>query len=290
MVVYRVSSPYLFLSESLNHTLLSGGSQVIAEKMVQSLHKLPITKTRVKTIALHLDSEGPDPKVSETWREAKVKLSFADGSTPRTYDHVISTVTLPCLRAMDLSQAGLTVYHKTALRELRYGPAVKIGVKFKMSWWTDSKLMKKYQQPQYNFGPIYGGQSNTDRMVRCVVYPSYGGQWGGEKSTVLIVSYCWTEDANRWSALVGERSKEELKDIVLRDLVAVHGFSEVDGYKFLVDQWMGHFAWSWSDQPDFMGASYNTGMLHRTDYIWMARPQALSGSLDLASFPTYTST
>lgn len=239
---------------------------------------------RVRAIALR----DFDPDVPETWHHARVKLSFAGDSKPRSYGHVISTVTLPCLRAMDLSRASLTSSHNTALRELRYGPAVKIGVKFKTSWWTDAALMKHYQQPQYDFGPIFGGQSHTDRMVRTVVYPSYG-ESGGEKSTVLMVSYCWTEDANRWGALVGERSEEELKDIVLRDLVAVHGFYRDAGYEFLADQWVEHFAWSWSEQPEFMGTLYNASTSSHLCFS-VSRRQAHLGSLDLASSPTLTST
>lgn len=226
--------------------------------MAKLLKRPPVIGTRVRAIALR----DFDPEISDTWNHAKVELSFANGAESRSYGHVISTVALPCLRTMDLSQAWLTSHHNIALRTLRYGPAVKIGVKFKVSWWTDAELMKKYQQPQFSFGPIVGGQSYTDRMLRTVVYPSYGEDCG-EKSTVLMVSYCWTEDANRLSSLLGDASKEELKDIVLRDLTAVHGFYPTEGYEFLKSQWEDHFAWSWSDQPDFMGMSHHASLTYR---------------------------
>ncbi|KAH9926686.1 uncharacterized protein B0H18DRAFT_1005121 [Fomitopsis serialis] len=251
---------------------VDGGSQVIAEKMAGLLTQAPVQNCRVTAIAL----KDFDPSAQQDWDQAKVELTFADPLVePRSYGHVISTVTLPCLRTMDLSRASLTSAQSTAIRTLRYGPAIKIGVKFKTSWWTDATVMAKYQQPDYPYGAIVGGQSSNDRMVRTVVYPSYGEN-GGEKSTVLIVSYCWTEDANSWTALFGDSSKEEVKDIVLRDLVAVHGFRQADGHKFLESQWVDSYQWSWAAQPDYMGAFgyFGPGQFSYT-YTNMTQPAAV---------------
>ncbi|KAH9835191.1 FAD/NAD-binding domain-containing protein [Rhodofomes roseus] len=231
---------------------IDGGSQVIAEKMNGLLTKPHAVKKSHRVTAIAL--KGFDPDEDGGSDQAQVELTFADGKVaPRSYGHVISTVPLPCLRTMDLSRASLTAEHDTALRELRYGPAIKIGVKFKTSWWTDAGTMKTYQKPEYQYGAIVGGQSYSDRMVRTVVYPSYG-EGKGEKSTVLMVSYCWTEDANRWSALFGDASEEQVKDIVLRDLVAVHGFLPDEGYTFLKDQWVDSYKYSWAVHPESMGA------------------------------------
>jgi hypothetical protein len=91
------------------------------------------------------------------------------------FSHVISTVPLACLRSIDLSKCGLDYEQKMALRSLHYGPAVKVGIKFKERWWKDSNR---------------GGMSKTDRQSRVVVYPSYGLD-DKEDQGVLIASYNW---------------------------------------------------------------------------------------------------
>ncbi|KZT70525.1 amine oxidase [Daedalea quercina L-15889] len=266
------SLAFAFPQPEVKWWCIDGGAQTIAEKMASLLpvKRRPILNSRVNAIKVR------DFK-SQDWARAKVEVSFVDSaSKPRSYGHVISTVPLPCLRTMDLSGAWLTPSHNTALRALRYGPAVKIGVKFKTSWWTDANLMAKYQQQQYQFGHIVGGQSYTDRMVRTVVYPSYGECGTGAKSTVLMVSYCWTEDANRWGALFKGCSKEETQDIILRDLVAVHGFYPDEGYKFLASQWLDSYTWSWGTEPESMGAYgfFGPGQFSYA-YKHMTQPAAL---------------
>lgn len=180
--------------------------------------------------AISLIHKSEDPAVSlfhgDETPPGLVQVRLHDGRL-KLYDHVINTATLPCLRAMDITSAKLSPAQSTALRELQYGPSTKIGVEFKTAWWEDACTMKKYGK----YGPIVGGQSSTDRMIRTVVYPSYGVK-SGRKSTVLVVSYTWTADAIQWSSLLGKESEEQLRNIEVRDLAAVHGFDET-GLKFL---------------------------------------------------------
>lgn len=175
----------------------------------------------------------------------EVEVTLADG-TKRRYSHVINTTTLPCLRTMDLTGARLDIKQKDCLRQLQYGPATKVGIKFRTAWWENADLMP--------FGPIVGGQSFTDNMARVVVYPSYGVDHG-EKSKVLIASYAWTADALALTALMGPdpQSKEALKRRILQDLVAVHGLSPTKGLEFLEEQYVDSFAYSWSKNLDSMG-------------------------------------
>ncbi|KZT10364.1 uncharacterized protein LAESUDRAFT_711566 [Laetiporus sulphureus 93-53] len=177
--------------------------------------------------------------------EKSVRLTFVDGQT-KSYAHVINTSTLASLRTMDLSDAYLDPAQNMVLRQLTDGPGAKIGVKFKTAWWEDPRVMT-------TFGPIVGGQSFTDRMVRTVVYPSYGAGTS-QPSTVLIVSYTWTVDAVRWGALLADSSGERLKEIVLRDLAVIHGFDPVEGVAFLREQWADHFPFSWMNNPHTIGA------------------------------------
>ncbi|OAX41858.1 hypothetical protein K503DRAFT_436190 [Rhizopogon vinicolor AM-OR11-026] len=207
-----------------------GGSHVLADYMTKYIRSttedpnaLIRTNKSVKSI-----SQATNGMEVSTW----------DGSAT-TYSHVISTIPLPCMRTIDLSAAGLNVMQTTALRKLQYGPSVKVGIRFKTTWWTT------------RFG-IVGGQSFTDLPVRTVVYPSYGVD-SDTPSTVLIASYCWTNDAERLGSLIStgkEEYNEQLKELVLRNLADVHGMP----YSDLVDEFVEMHAWDWNHDPLTGGA------------------------------------
>jgi len=163
-----------------------------------------------------------------------MNVSVRGESTPRTYSHVISTIPLTGLRTIDLSGAGLNVMQKTALRKLQYGPSIKIGMRFKSAWWTEK------------FG-IVGGQSFTDLPIRTIVYPSYGVD-SATPSTVLIASYCWTNDAERLGSLINTGKTEyteQLKELVLRNLAEVHNMP----YDDLINEYEDMHAWDWNHNP-----------------------------------------
>ncbi|KAG0694126.1 hypothetical protein DFH29DRAFT_859812 [Suillus ampliporus] len=207
-----------------------GGSQVLTNYMTEYItghgSKTPIKFN--KSVA----------KISQVGTSA-MEVSVRGESTPRTYSHVISTIPLPGLRAIDLTGAGLNVMQRNALRKLEYGPSIKVGIRFESAWWTD------------RFG-IVGGQSFTDLPIRTIVYPSYGVD-SSSPSTVLIASYCWTNDAERLGSLINtgkEEYNEQLKELVLRNLAEVHNVP----YDFLFGQCLDVFAWDWNHNPLTMGA------------------------------------
>ena len=71
---------------------------------------------------------------------------------------------------------------------------------------------------------------------------------------MLIVSYCWTKDAERLGALIHPDGtvEPELIDAIFRDLAAVHGV-EVD---YIKQFYSGeYFAWDWLGDPMAMGLS-----------------------------------
>lgn len=74
-------------------------------------------------------------------------------------------------------------------------------------------------------------------------------------STVLIASFCWTQDAQRMGALMnGDGTmRPKLFDLVFRDLAAVHGVTP----EWLLERYAGqHFAWDWLHDPLTMGSSF----------------------------------
>jgi hypothetical protein len=88
------------------------------------------------------------------------------------------------------------------------------------------------------------------------VYPSYPANASADqKSPVLIVSYCWTQDAERLSALINRDGTvdPDLVDLVLRDLAQVHKVQ----VSFIQQYYNGDpsscFAWSWGQNKFTMG-------------------------------------
>lgn len=193
----------------------------------------------------HIMKNAPVTAISQTKDGMEVKYGACHSAT---YTHVITTTALPCLKAVDLSKAQLTVPQKAAIRSLAYGPSTKIGVKFKSAWWTNPVVMRRYA----GRGPITAGQSATDLMSRTIVYPSYGDT-EDDRSHVLLASYAWTSDAHALGALMAQpNDAAEVKRVVLRDLVDVHGFNDA-GAAFLENEWVEAHAHNWSTDSRTMG-------------------------------------
>jgi monoamine oxidase len=187
-----------------------------------------------------------------TFNSRVIAVSLADdsscmnvtvnGSEKYQYSHVISTLPLPVLRSVDMRKAGLLPMQSNALRELTYGPAIKVGMQFKTAWWTtatDNRTGKPLG--------IVGGQSFTDGMLRTIVYPSFGDV-NDAQTTTLIASYCWTDDASRFGALI-DNNKTFLVNLVVRELADIHGVDEA----FLREQLIDTMSWSWPHDPYTMG-------------------------------------
>ncbi|KAI5990299.1 hypothetical protein F5J12DRAFT_929879 [Pisolithus orientalis] len=194
---------------------------------------------------------------------AGVEISVNEEPRSHVYSHVISTLPLSVLRTIDMRDAGMNVRQKNALRQLQYGPSVKIAVHFKEPWWT-TKL------------DIVGGQSFTDLPIRTIVYPSYGVD-SGAPSTVLIASYCWTTDAERLGSLAMAEQSEVLKELVLHSLAEAHGPPIT--YEFLFDQFLDMHIKDWTydaqtmDEIDHSSVRWVVGAL---DSAWRAVYEYLS--------------
>lgn len=164
---------------------VQGGTSVVTDLLCQSLSKKPLYNSRVTAIEIEKGHPHPiflPPNMSVT-------VPSHPELNGKLYSHVFATTTLSCLSLMDLNKAGLSYIQRQAIRSLAYGPAVKMGIKFKTRWWQDLKEF-----------PQIGGSSYTDRPVRVVVYPSNGVPpvpaapeipAGPEVPAVLMASYSW---------------------------------------------------------------------------------------------------
>ncbi|KZS87731.1 hypothetical protein SISNIDRAFT_470756 [Sistotremastrum niveocremeum HHB9708] len=164
------------------------------------------------------------------------------------FSAVICTIPLPRLSFVNLHNTSMLQANYaqwSAIRELRYGISIKIGIRFKTAWWET-----------LDSGIIKGGQSNTDFPIRNIVYPSYPA--GDSKAKVIIVSYCKSADADRMSAFIDKDGTADpiLIDQVFRDLANVHNVTlEYLQARFDDTPSKKNFhAWNWQADPFAAGA------------------------------------
>lgn len=93
------------------------------------------------------------------------------------------------------------------------------------------------------------------------VYPSYPAT--GSKSSTLIVSYCWTEDAYRLGGMINSDGTADprLIDMVLRDLSVIHDGTNVSQY-YTPDA-SNYYAWSWTNYPQTLGENLSGSDIHK---------------------------
>ncbi|KZP24450.1 FAD/NAD(P)-binding domain-containing protein [Athelia psychrophila] len=241
---------------------IEGGSSRITDAMVAALG--PLTPIDFNTPVNAIGLTNPD-----LGRNSMMTVN-SFGGEPEQFSHVVSTIPLPVLRSLDLSRSSLTLHQGLALRQLRYGHAVKIGVQFQTAWWTHG-----IDRDGLPVG-IVGGQSSTDMPIRTVVYPSYGLDRPDTEPAVLIASYCWTEDAERFAALIVQFNStpnplnSPLAELVLRNLAELHNV-EVG---FLAAQVMAIHPWDWNAAPYAMGASARFGPSDFAELHHLFRPAA----------------
>jgi monoamine oxidase len=112
-------------------------------------------------------------------------------------DYAILTVPTPVLRHVELlkpfSRAKLR-----AIRQLHYDASAKIFFQCRRRFWEQDD-------------GIVGGGSITDLAVRNIFYPEHGRATG---RGVLLASYTWSEDAQRWGSLSPhDRLRQALENV-----------------------------------------------------------------------------
>jgi monoamine oxidase len=112
-------------------------------------------------------------------------------------DYAIVTVPFSVLRHVEV----LTPFSREkqrAIRELHYDASAKILFQCHRRFWEEDD-------------GIFGGGTMTDLPVRSVYYPDHGRETG---RGVLVASYTWAEDAQRWGSLSqADRIAHALEDV-----------------------------------------------------------------------------
>lgn len=128
-----------------------------------------------------------------------VALHYATAATRATLDADFAIITLPfsVLRHVEFLQP-LSRAKQRAIRQLHYDAAAKILFQCRRRFWEEDDN-------------IYGGASVTDLPIRAIYYPDHGRETG---RGVLLASYTWGDDAQRWGSLApADRISEALENL-----------------------------------------------------------------------------
>jgi monoamine oxidase len=163
---------------------LDGGTDLLPRAF------LPELGDRIRFGAKVVALEQADDSVTVHYRTGGGRFSV-------TGDYVILTVPFPVLRHVEFAPA-FSRPKQRAIRQLHYDASAKVFLQFRRRFWEDDD-------------GIVGGGSVTDLAVRNVYYPDHGRDTG---RGVMLASYTWGEDAQRWGSLsAGERITQALEDI-----------------------------------------------------------------------------
>lgn len=139
--------------------------------------------------------------VGQTETSVTVHYRTRGGRFSVTGDFAVITIPFSVMRHVEVLTPFSRVKQK-AIRQLTYDASAKIFLQFRRRFWEEDE-------------GIHGGTSVTDLAIRNVFYPEHGQETG---RGVVLASYTWSEDAQRWGSL----SPEDRIDQALENLTVLH--------------------------------------------------------------------
>jgi monoamine oxidase len=155
-----------------------------------------------------------------------VHYQTATGRREITGDYAILAIPFPVLRHIDVIKP-FSRGKQRAIRQIKYDAAAKILFQCKRRFWEEDE-------------GIYGGGTITDLPIRAVYYPDHGRVTG---RGVLLASYTWSEDAQRWGML----SPRDRIEQALEDMAQIH--------PQIVDEFEVGASYMWHDD-EFAGGAF----------------------------------
>ena len=128
-----------------------------------------------------------------------VTVHFATGAGRQSVkaDYAVVTVPFPILRHVEMIKP-LSRGKQRAIRQLHYDASAKILLQFRRRFWEDDD-------------GIFGGGTISDLPIRVTYYPEQGRETG---RGVVLASYTWAEDAQRWGSLsAADRLTQALENL-----------------------------------------------------------------------------
>ncbi len=158
--------------------------------------------------------------------DVTIHYSTAAGKQKQTADYAIITVPFPVLRHVEVLKP-FTRAKQRAIRQLHYDASAKILFQCKRRFWEEDE-------------GIRGGGTITDLPIRNLYYPNHGRETG---RGVILASYTWSEDAQRWGSLFHHDRIEQ----ALEDVAQIH--------PQILDEFEVGASWMWH-HDEFAGGAF----------------------------------
>jgi monoamine oxidase len=156
-------------------------------------------------------------------RSATVHYQTPAGRFRETGDHVLVTVPFTVLRHVEALKP-FSPPKQRAIRQLHYDAAAKILFQCRRRFWEEDE-------------GIRGGGTVTDLPIRALYYPDHGGETG---RGVLLASYTWSEDAQRWGSLApADRVAQALENVAAIHPQVAREFEVGTSYMWHHDEFAG---------------------------------------------------
>ena len=179
---------------------------------------LPALRQRIRFGAQMIAIDQSDSDVTVHYQTGAGKMRV-------TGDYAILTLPYPVLRHVEILKP-FSHAKRRAIRQLRYDASAKIFFQCRRRWWEDDD-------------GIVGGGTVTDLPIRNIYYPEAGKATG---RGVLLASYTWGEDAQRWGSLApDDRISQALENVAM-----IH--------PQVVEEFEVGTSWMWHDDPCAGGA------------------------------------
>ena len=137
--------------------------------------------------------------MDQTPDEVIVHYQTRSGRFEARGDYAIITVPFPVLRHVEVLKP-FSRPKQRAIRQLHYDASAKIFFQTRRRFWETDE-------------GIFGGGTVTDLAIRNLYYTDYGKETG---RGILLVSYTWSEDAQRWGSLLPhERIEQALENVAM---------------------------------------------------------------------------
>ncbi len=131
--------------------------------------------------------------------EVTIHYQTAAGRGKATGEYAIVTVPLPVLRHVE-AMKPFSRAKQRAIRQLHYDASAKILFQCRRRFWEQDE-------------GIFGGGTITDLPIRNLYYPDHGRETG---RGILLASYTWSEDAQRWGSLSpADRIAQALENVAV---------------------------------------------------------------------------
>ncbi len=135
--------------------------------------------------------------IDQSAEDVTIHYQTAGGRFEAKADYAIITVPFPVLRHVEVLKP-FTRAKQRAIRQLHYDASAKILFQCKRRFWEQDD-------------GIFGGGTITDLPIRNLYYPNHGRETG---RGVILASYTWSEDAQRWGSLFHhDRVEQALEDV-----------------------------------------------------------------------------